>query len=155
MDISYDQNIAIIEAMEDGETREAYLAEMEQWLEYYSAFLDLPDDEAKNTLIPNAGGTFAYYWKDLYANPISGFVEKINAPFLIMQGTKDFQIFVDKDYAAWQELLAGRNNVTFKLYEGLNHMFMASVTGDIEEYKIKSSVDGQVLQDIVDWIKSY
>jgi len=79
--------------------------------------LDLPDDEAKNTLVPGAGGTSAYYWKDMQRNPVSEFVENITIPFLILQGSADFQVYADKDFAAWQELLAGRQNVAFKLYK--------------------------------------
>ena len=161
IEIAKDQNIAIsisyIETL-DGEEKEEFLKAMEtfedDWADFWNAFLDLPDDEAKNTMVPNWGNTSAYYWKDLQRNPTSKYVQDINIPFLIMQGSADFQASADIDFVAWQELLAGRQNATFKLYDGLNHLLMTSTTGDLDEYKVAGHVDGQVLQDIVDWIKA-
>lgn len=58
-----------------------------------------------------------------------------------------------------KKLLAGKGNVSFKLYPGLNHMFMKSVYGTVKEfkkeYKIPSKVDFQVLGDIAEWILSH
>jgi dipeptidyl aminopeptidase/acylaminoacyl peptidase len=158
-DISYDQQMAYVEAMPDGDEKNNYLALLDK--ELYDAelakILNLPDDEAKNSMRP--GGVSAYYYKDWDKIPTPEYVKNINVPFLIMQGSADVQVFADKDFAAWQELLAGRENATFKLYENLNHIFMQSAGYDIteaieKEYRIKGNVDGQVLQDIADWIKA-
>jgi len=157
IDISKMQNIFAIEAMEEGEEKEAALAFMEEWDDYYHAFLTLPDDEAKITLVPG-WGTSAYYFKDLYENPAAAYIENITAPFLVLQGSNDLQILTDLDFGLYQELLAGRSNVTFKLYEGLNHLFMPSTIESImelmDEYAIESQVDSHVLVDIVEWIRS-
>jgi len=151
---SYDQNMAFAEAMEEGEEKETAFYQMEhEWWDFYNSFLNLPDDEAKITEIPGTG-VYAYYFKDWVKNPTPELVQNIDIPFLIMQGSADFQVYADKDFVAWQELLAGRDNATFKLYDGLNHMFMTSTTGNLEEYKIPANVDAQVLADIVEWIKA-
>jgi hypothetical protein len=75
-----------------------------------------------------------------------------------MQGEDDFQVYADVDFVMWQELLAGRTNATFKLYEGLNHLFMTSTGRSItefqKEYEVANTVDEQVLADLVVWIKS-
>ena len=65
------------------------------------------------------------YWKSL--NSINGvsIVKSLNVPMLILQGSADFQVYPDKDYKLWQTTLEGRNNATFKLYNGLSHLFMA------------------------------
>jgi hypothetical protein len=160
LEISKDQGFAAnmehIETLE-GEEKEDALKLMqtydEDFWDWWNEYLDLPDDEAKNTLVPG-GGTSAYYWKDLQRNPASKFTEDITIPFLIMQGKADFQVYYDIDFVAWQELLAGRNNATFKLYEGLNHIFMVSTTGTIEEYAVPANVDRQVLADMAEWIKA-
>jgi len=148
LDILYDQNMAIVEKMTEG--KEQALKEMEQWDDYYGSLLSLSDEETKN--IPVMGGMSFYYYKEMYQHPAAEYIKNINVPFLVMQGTEDFQVYADKDFTAYQELLAGRSNVKFKLYEGLNHLFMTSTTGDIEEYKIAGKVDEQVLKDIVKWI---
>ena len=64
-------------------------------------------------------------------------------------------MYADKDYVLYQELLGDRENVTFRLYEDLNHLFMTSTSGTLEEYEIKSNIDTQVLEDLVLWIQSF
>jgi len=117
--------------------------------------LTLPDDEVKDTDFTH-WGNMGYYWKDLYKNPISEFIERTAVPFLVMHPDDDVQVLTDIDFAMYQDLLADRTNVTFMLYPGLNHLFMPSTGRDIseilDEYRIKSHVDPQVLSDLVDWI---
>lgn len=156
-DIGYPQTMALIEAMEEGEEKEAQLASMAGFDEQVEFILNLSDDEAKNTPV-GAGGMSAYYYKDMSTHPIPEYVKDITVPFLILQGSADFQVYADIDYVAWQELLAGRENVTFKLYDGLNHFFMPSTGRTMaeiaEEYKIAGHIDEHVLSDIADWIKA-
>jgi len=158
LDISKTQNIATVESMEDGKEKEAALDSIEQWDEHYNAFLTLPDDEAVSTTVPG-WGVSAYYFKDLYENPISTYIEKATIPFLVLQGSNDFQVLAEIDFILYKELLAGRSNVTFKLYDGLNHLFMPSSKTNIselmDEYAIESRVDPQVLADIVEWIRQH
>ena len=47
----------------------------------------------------------------------------LSIPMLFLQGSKDLQILAEYDFAAWVELLHGRDNAAFMLYEGLNHFF--------------------------------
>lgn len=154
-DISRDQVNALIEATED-ETERAEIVELRRQLEEeFEKILTLSDDEVKDIVFTHMGN-MGYYWKDLYKNPIPEALERISVPFLVMQPDDDVQVLTDIDFAMYQRLLAGRTNVTFKLYPGLNHLFMPSTGRDIsdimEEYKIKSRVDQQVLKDLVEWI---
>ena len=77
---------------------------------------------------------------------------------LIMQGGKDFQAKTDKDFAAYKEILKDRDNITFKLYENLNHAFVPSVYGDItkakKEYNVEQHIGEDVIADIANWIHS-
>jgi len=156
IDISKTQNVLAIEAMQEGVEKQAALASLEQWDEYYSAFLTLPDDTAKNTPVPGWGGVSAYYLKDLFENPISAYLKEITKPFLILQGSNDLQILADVDFVVYQELMAERANVVLKLYDGLNHLFMPSTIETIaelmDEYAKEAKVDSQVLADIAEWI---
>ena len=77
----------------------------------------------------------------------------------IMQGSEDCQVSSDKDYLEWQRILSGRDNVEFKLYNGLNHCFMKSKgygISDIDkEYATVEHVNQQVLDDIAAFINKY
>ncbi|HBU11246.1 MAG TPA: alpha/beta hydrolase [Clostridiales bacterium] len=156
LDIGYDQQMAYINEMPEGEEKTAALAQMGTADEQRSALNKLSDEEAK--AMEMAGGISFYYYKEMDAHPVSGYIEDIQVPFLIMQGEEDFQVYADKDYALWQELLAGRANASFKLYEGLNHLFIQSTSGSIAEsqaeYAVAGSVDSRVLADIAAWVKT-
>ena len=156
LDISYDQQMAYINEMPDSEEKTTALSQMEQYDVQVEALMSLSGDDAKN--VPMPGGISFYYYKEMDEHPVSMYLKSITAPFIVLQGSKDFQVYADKDFIMWQELLEGRANVTFKLYEGLNHLFMASTGKNItefqEEYKVPSHVDAQVLADIAEWIKT-
>ena len=75
---------------------------------------------------------------------------------MIMQGEKDFQATLEKDFAAYKELLKDKKNVTFKVYENLNHLFVPSVYGNImkamKEYKVEQHIGENVIKALADWI---
>lgn len=78
---------------------------------------------------------------------------KLDIPIFIAQGRADFQVYKDIDYVEWQKLLKDRDNVTFKLYDNLNHLFMKSNGRmNVTEYNIKGTVDSKVIKDIAKWI---
>ena len=150
MDLSYDQNVDYIEKMMTGAEQAAALASLAAWDEQMNIIVNLPDAVAKTVDIQ--GGMSAYYLKDLYWHPVTMYLDDIHVPFLILQGSADFQVSPVKDFEVYKQLLTGRDNVTFILYEGLNHMFITSTTGYIDEYEIPGNVDIMVLQDIINWI---
>lgn len=97
----------------------------------------------------------ASYWYSLNQIDIPKIVKKLNIPIFIAQGSADFQVYADIDYVAWQELLKDKDNVTFRLYDNLNHLFMTSNGRmDFTEYNIKGTVDSQLIDDIAEWILS-
>jgi len=150
MDLSYDQNVDYIEKMMSGEEQAAARASLAGWDEQMNIIVNLPDAVAKTVDIQ--GGMSAYYLKDLYWHPVTMYIDDIRVPFLVLQGSADFQVSPEKDFALYKQLLSGRDNVTFILYEGLNHMFITSATGYIDEYEIPGNVDVKALQDITNWI---
>ena len=99
-------------------------------------------------------GINSEYWSSLNQINTPEILKKLKIPMIFLQGEEDFQVSVNTDYQMWQELLQGRNNVVFKSYKGLNHLFMIS-NGfkNIQEYNIKSKVDTIVIDDISKWIK--
>jgi len=82
----------------------------------------------------------------------------VDVPIIVMQGRNDFQVLADIDFALLQELMAGRDDVTFKIYDGLDHHFMTSTATNFVEHRdqmiwrVGARVDEQVLRDIVDWV---
>jgi dienelactone hydrolase len=157
LDVINDQGIAYINETYDGEEREEQLIEREEWIEYIRGHFTLSAEEAKNVIID---GLYlpVYYLKDLYENPSAMFLENITEPILVMHPDDDVQVLTDVDFAMYKDLLEGRDNVTFKLYPGLNHLFMPStgrgVSEILDEYRIRANIDSQVLRDIVEWINA-
>ncbi len=83
------------------------------------------------------------YWKSLNEVDTAGAALALEIPMLFLQGDADVQVYADIDFTAWQELLAGKENCRFRLYEGLGHFF------NDEEGK----VDRAVIEEIAGFIK--
>jgi dienelactone hydrolase len=147
-EIYYDQYMAAVETLTGNEKQKA-LAQHEEIMNIFDSLDNMTDEEAKQIVI---GGATGYYFKEWDAHPAADYLTELTKPIYILQGDKDFQVYPDKDYAAYQELLKGKDNVTFKLYPGLNHFFMTSTGDDFEGYKIASHVDEQVSEDIARFI---
>jgi len=152
-DLSLDQNKAVIAA-------EASLSEQQK-----SAMLAQVQAELDKTKTLDDGGTGyimgmpTNYWKSLNAISSADIVKSLNVPMLILQGSADFQVYPDKDYKLWQTALDGRSNVTFKLYDGLSHLFMpnqipANGAPDTSVYNAPNHIDSRVIADIVAWVKN-
>lgn len=105
----------------------------------------------KDEVILGAPGS---YWLDLINyNPIES-IRTIDLPVLILQGDRDYQVTV-KDFELWKEELKDKTNITFKLYRGLNHLFIyGEGISTPEEYYKPGNVAQEVIEDIVRWIKS-
>ena len=112
-------------------------------------------EEAKKTKLGN--GVTAYYFKEMMEYPIVELLKKLEKPVLFLQGADDFQVNIEKDYKLYQQIMEGKMNCTFKLYEGLNHAFVNSLSNDInqakQEYNKERHIPEYVMQDIVDWMK--
>ena len=148
-EILYDQFTAMSDEAEDIE-RVQLLALIEELYDL-EHLPDITNDEAKQITF---FGLTGYYIKNMNEYPSNEILQNLDKPVLIMHGDKDIQVFTDRDFGEYKELLEGRNNVTFKLYPNLNHLFMISTLGTVEEYEIPDTVDSQVLRDIVEWIRS-
>lgn len=78
--------------------------------------------------------------------------KKIKKPVLFLEGTRDYQVPAEH-FNKWKEELKNNDNLEFKLYEGLNHLFIKGEgTPNPQEYGIPGHVDKQVIEDICDWI---
>lgn len=108
--------------------------------------------------IKAGGGTTLYYFREMGDHPASSYLEKTEKPVLVMQGGKDVQVKKDIDYRDYQNLLADRDNVTFRLYDDLNHLFVPSLGYPMnklsKEYAQEQHIPAGVIRDIADWIRS-
>ena len=120
----------------------------------FEGMYELSDEEAKKKKVGN--GTTLYYFKEMGEHQSSNYLVKLEKPILIMQGEKDFQATLENDFAAYKELLNDKKNVTFKVYENLNHLFVPSVYGNImkamKEYKVEQHIGENVIKELADWI---
>ncbi|MCL2060263.1 MAG: alpha/beta fold hydrolase [Oscillospiraceae bacterium] len=154
-DIMEEQHFAVMEVTEDGPKKSDAMEEFNKINNSIRNALDMSDEEVKATIIEGAGAS-AFYFKDLHDNPTQNYIDEITVPILVMHADADLQVSTERDFMAYKALLDGRPNATFKLYEGLNHLFMPARVSNISElmddYRVKANVDRQALRDIADWI---
>lgn len=141
------------EAVENGT-----VSETEKTL--YLDTMKAQSDQIKNLTEENLDepllGANGYYWKSLNEIDTPKIVANLTLPMLFMQGEADFQVYPEVDFKMWKDLLKEKDNATFLLYEGLNHLFMPT-TGvrDINDYSVKNNVDEKVILAIAEWIKEH
>jgi hypothetical protein len=97
-------------------------------------------------------GVPAPYWLDLRGYKPADAAKSVKRLMLILQGGRDYQVTME-DYAGWQSALDSRNDVTFKLYPALNHLFMAGEgPSGPAEYDKTGHVEAAVVSDIAQWM---
>lgn len=105
----------------------------------------------KNEFILGAPGS---YWLDLMNYKPLDILKGIDIPVLILHGDRDFQVPVE-DFYLWKEELKDKTKISFKLYKGLNHLFIfGEGKSTIEEYYKPGNVSREVIEDIATWILS-
>ena len=125
-----------------------------QFSRLFEGLYDLTDEEARQKKV--GGGTTLYYFKEMGQPTVAQWLEKTNKPMLIMQGEKDVQVKAHVDFALYKDLLRQRENVTFRLYPGLNHCFVParfdSIADAKKEFTPERHIGPQVLDDLANWI---
>ncbi|MEX0417019.1 alpha/beta hydrolase family protein [Bacillus sp. C30] len=127
--------------------------EMENTKESVQKIKKLNTSDKKEVLL----GYPASYWSSL--NKINGasIAKNLDIPMFIIQGTTDFHVLEKVDYKLWQETLAGKDDVSFKLYPGLSHLFMPGGSADKFDgsiYNKPAHVDSQVIEDVSGWVNA-
>jgi len=164
-DITYDQLMARVQLQYKGtDNYDLAMSQMADIKLFLDSIKSMTDDEAKNTQMNDhlgaalGGGVSAYYYKDMDDHPAAAYIADMTKPMLIMQGLSDIQIYPDVDFKGYQDLLSARDNVAFKTYDGLTHLFMQATENDTvgnqNAYTTPEHVDAQVLQDIADWVNA-
>lgn len=126
--------------------------QLENNIELISSIKHMTEDESKNLFL---GSMYGYYLWDFEKYDSLGILEEIEIPVLIMQGSEDFQVKVERDYQLYVNALGDNDNIEFKLYQDLNHLFMPSFGENqytVLEYNEENHVEQQVLNDLIDFI---
>jgi uncharacterized protein len=109
-----------------------------------------PGAESKERIL----GAGAEYWLDLKGYSPSESARSIKRPLLIIQGGRDYQV-TEADYGKWHESLSFKENVTFKRYPALNHLFISGQGPSTpQEYQQPGHVDKTVISDIAAWLSN-
>jgi pimeloyl-ACP methyl ester carboxylesterase len=123
----------------------------------FTGMYELSDEEAQEKKIM-MGAARLYYFVEAGRHPAESYLKNLDKPILFLQGEDDFQVLVCKDFDSYKEIMAGKDNASFKLYPGLNHTFMKShypqAKDAKKEYSISQHVDVQVIDDIATWIET-
>ncbi len=98
-------------------------------------------------------GVPASYWLDLRAYDPLATAAALSLPMSLVQGGRDYQV-PPGELAAWQRALAGRTDVTSKVYPALDHLlFPGSGPSTPAEYAVPGQhVDPQLIADLAAWI---
>lgn len=97
-------------------------------------------------------GIPASYWLDLRAYRPDEVAQRLDLPILILHGSRDYQV-TKRDYELWRKALAGKSNVTFQEFKGLNHLFgRGTGRSTPAEYEKRTPVEEAVIDTIVEWI---
>lgn len=93
------------------------------------------------------------WWLSLHDYHQLAVAKSLSLPILILQGGNDLQVSPARDFGAWKKALAGKANVTFRLYPGLSHLFMPGPTKSAADYGKPCHLDSRVIRDVAGWIK--
>jgi dienelactone hydrolase len=94
------------------------------------------------------------YWKDLTENNQVIIAESLKIPILILQGGRDYQVLESEDFKEWKNALNSHDNVQFKLFPQLNHLFVAGEGKSTpQEYMNEGHVNLEVIKTVLNWIK--
>lgn len=99
-------------------------------------------------------GAPAVCWERLHQIDPTAVAAQLETPLFIIQGGRDYQV-TKEDFELWQQRLKNRDNVTYKYYRLLNHVFVKGLLMSTPaEYLTPGHVDGKVIEDIATWVKA-
>jgi dipeptidyl aminopeptidase/acylaminoacyl peptidase len=94
----------------------------------------------------------AKYWLWIQEYDQIKVAKKLTIPIFIMQGGRDYQVD-KKNFFVWQKKLKKNKNVTFKLYEKMNHIMHAGEgESTYSEYSIMRHIPVEVIDDLTKWL---
>lgn len=132
--------------------------ELEDHINYMKEKIQIIREQEFDKQTPASDLVFwnACFWLDIINYEHVEVAANLKQPIIVLQGERDYQIPM-REFYGWRSGLSSKNNVSFKWYPGLNHLFIHG-TGEPnpEEYSKPGNVHEDVIKDIVKWIdKTY
>lgn len=95
------------------------------------------------------------YMQYLLSHDIRGRLGDIRCPVLALNGTKDTQVFYQKNLDALTKGLPANASNKVMALDNLNHLFQTCQTGSTNEYAtIEETIAPHILEIILQWLKS-
>ncbi|KAF5008063.1 hypothetical protein FDECE_5646 [Fusarium decemcellulare] len=120
---------------------------------------DIADSPSLNSNTPAKDLPFGLgpsYWLEYREFDARETLVNVRKPVLFLQGRRDYQVTYQEDYAAFHAQLKDYANLDFRVYDDLNHLFVAGEGRSTPlEYNTPGNVDFQVLRDIERWIQHF
>jgi dienelactone hydrolase len=99
-------------------------------------------------------GAPAEYWLELAAYDPAATARSLAIPILVVAGGRDYQV-TTKELDAWKAALAGRPNVTVRLFPKLNHLLVEGEGPSVPaEYERTAHVSEEVVEAIAAWTRA-
>ncbi len=131
-------------------TEDAAFVEGEAEVEKIAA---LTADSPKEEMVFHAPPS---YWLDLRDYDPVALEASLPQPVLVLQGGRDYQVTVADDLSLWQKGLANHADVTFKVYDDLNHIFTTGTgLSTPAEYNQPGDVSKALIDDTAAWVKAH
>ena len=115
---------------------------------------EMKDEDFVAMQVKQITSPWMYYF--MKYNPKNA-LERVKCPVLAINGAKDLQVPPKENLEAIEKFVknGGNNDVTIKMYEGLNHLFQEAKTGSPTEYgTIEQTFSPVVMEDVAKWIQS-
>jgi fermentation-respiration switch protein FrsA (DUF1100 family) len=93
------------------------------------------------------------YWLDLKSYQPLTVAAGIDAPWLFLQGGRDYQV-TEADFKGWQKALRGNKQAMFRFYPNLNHLMQPGEgMATPDEYRERKGMLPSVFDDLASFIK--
>ena len=102
-------------------------------------------------------GLSGSYWLDLRGYDPVTTAAALGRPMLVLQGGRDHQVTVEDDLSRWRAGLAHRQDVTIRVYEDDDHLFLpgtgpSTVRAQEPAHEPARHVDPAVVADVAGWL---
>ena len=153
-EISYDQNMMVIDQMPDGPEKDLLVQTLDAQLAVAGMLDSMTEEQLLSTTV---FGMSAYYLKSIDDHDVASAALDLDVPMLFLQGMSDWQVSYEDDYRLWLEILDGRENVQDQAYLGLNHLFCipGAYDGTSTDYFVSEmTFNKSVIDDIAGFVLS-
>ena len=136
-------------ALLDGEIDDTESQQLDEIEEVARKIRELDIEEGEIVL-----GASRAYWEDLSQYDPVEIAKELDIPILILQGERDYQVTME-DFQGWNRSLHSHENVEFRVYPTLNHLFIEGEGKSTpNEYFQAGNIAETVIIDIASWIET-